>query len=352
MMRRITVIILLHVWFGLPAQAKEVVSTGYGKTVAEALQNAKVTAVEQVAGTFIVGKATAEGNTYHSQIDQYNGGFIARHTVLSTRETGGLIEVVIRADVDTDKVNSVLQSSGAELPVGLADKLAKSRDDYEKTRQIVAAVDDVAKAFVVQVGEITYTNRGDLTDVVIQLQIVYSPKWYDDVHVMAKSIGREVETSDGLSNGLWAVAALSAVVSPGLPGTLFSLARRVEKPSRESNEYMACFSRDNATDVDACYEIRHSLKNAIASRRLKVSGSLWLGERVIPLKAFFVDTAEEMFKEVDVGQRMYFTRSAKQRIFKNPGILLFRNGVVKASVRFTGRTDEIVKKMRVEFAVN
>ena len=44
------------------AQAEEVTVTGYGTTVDEALQNAKTAAVEQVAGTFITGKSTLEGD--------------------------------------------------------------------------------------------------------------------------------------------------------------------------------------------------------------------------------------------------------------------------------------------------
>jgi hypothetical protein len=53
-------------------------------------------------------------------------------------------------------------------------------------------LDNPAQAFAVQVKKVTYTNHGEMTDVLIEAQIGYSPKWYDDVRVMAKTIGREV----------------------------------------------------------------------------------------------------------------------------------------------------------------
>lgn len=345
-MKRLMTMIL---WWCLSAQANEVVSTGYGRTVDEAMQNAKTTAVEQIAGTFIVSQATVDTNSYRSRIDQFNAGLIKRYVVVSTRDADGLVEVVIKADVDTDKVNTILTSSGAEMPTDIPDKLAKSRDDFEKTKKIVDALDDPAQAFVVQVDKITYSNRGDLTDVEVQAQIVYSPKWYDDVRVMAKTIGREVNIGSAWADALWGLSALSAIVNPALPGTISSLARRAEKPVQESHEYMACFGKDNGWDVDVCYEIRHPLRKATDSSSIRVGGRVWMGDQAVPLKELTVDSGNQLFEEVDVGKKNYFNKSAKERQFENPGILLFRKGTMPFKYAFTARTDELERITRVEF---
>ena len=68
------------------AQSAEVMATGFGKTVDEALQNAKIAALEQVTGTFVTGRATLEGERHQSRIDQYNGGLIRTHQVISVSE--------------------------------------------------------------------------------------------------------------------------------------------------------------------------------------------------------------------------------------------------------------------------
>lgn len=48
----------------LSAQAAEVAVTGYGTSVDEALANARTAAVGQVAGTFVTGQSTLEGDAY------------------------------------------------------------------------------------------------------------------------------------------------------------------------------------------------------------------------------------------------------------------------------------------------
>ncbi len=140
-------------------------------------------------------------------------------------EQEGLFVVRIKAAVDTDKVNSVIVSTGMEITDALSAQLAKSRDDHEKTRRIVEALDDPAQAFAVQVQKVTYTNHGEMTDVLIEAQIAYSPKWYDDVRVMAKTIGRQVNIGSAWADVLWGLGALSAAVNPALVGIIHSAAR-------------------------------------------------------------------------------------------------------------------------------
>lgn len=343
-------LLFLPALLSLHLHAEEVTVTGYGKTVDEALQNAKIAAVEQVAGTFITARSTLEGDRYASRMDQYNGGLVRRHEVLSAFEQAGLVAVRIKADVDTEKVNSVIVSNDADINAPLADRIDKSRDDYEKTRQIVAALDDPAQAFAVQVGKVAYRNRGALTDIRSEVSIVYSPKWYDDVRVMAQTIGRKVDIGSKWAEALWGLAALSAAVNPALPGMLFSAARHTQGKPKSSEEYMVCFSRDAGRDVDECYEIRHPLTKTTDDNMLRLKGQLALNEEDMRLNEISVSPAELLYLHVWNGRRAYFSRSAKERTFHNPGIVLFRNGAATFDYEVTVPTEKLVQTGRLEFA--
>ena len=331
-------------------QAAEVTVTGYGTTVDEALQNAKTAAVEQVAGTFITGKSTLEGDQYRSRTDQYNGGLIRRHEILSTIEQDGLFAVRIQADVDTTKVNSVIESNGAEITAPVSERIEKSRDDYEKTKRIVEALDDPAQAFAVQVKDVTYRNQGELTTIIAKIEIVYSPKWYDDVHLMARTIGRKVDTGMWWKDALWGLAALTAAVNPALPGTMFSIARHAEGKQQSSPEYMACFGKDNGWDIDECYEIRHPLTRTTGSSELWLGGRIIQGDEALRFGDVTIDTAEELYMSVWNGKRTYFSKSAKERRFHNPGIVLFRKGIATVMYEITIPTQKLRQNGRLEFA--
>ncbi len=310
----------------LGAQAAEVTVTGYGKSVDEALTNAKTAAVGQVTGTFVTGQSTLDGDTYRSRTDQYNGGRIRKHEILSVDEENGLFVVRIRADVDTDKINTVIVSNGAEVPALVADQLDQARDDHEKTRRIVEALDDPAQAFAVEVTKVTYRNRGELTDLTIEGQIVYSPKWYDDVRVMARTIGRKVDIGSKWREALWGLAALTAVVNPALPGTMFSVARYANPPPKPSPEHMVCFGKDNGWDIDECWETRHPFTNIRGDGRLRITGNLVQADGELPLGELLIDLGDELFLGVYPGRRVYFSKSATERKFQSPGIVLFRKG--------------------------
>lgn len=331
--------------------AAETVAVGIGSSAESALANAKELAVGQVAGAFIVGRQWAEGEKHGSRVDEYNGGYLKRYEVIDTREDGGMIHVTIRAEVDTDKANERLESVGTEIPGNWAEELAKTNDEHERTGRIIAALDDRSQAFAVRVARVGYRNRGDLTDVDVDLELRWQPKWIDDVRALALVIGRKIDTNNSASGLLWAVAALSAVISPGLPGTIFSIARSAEKKAKPSDEYAACFGPNAWTDIDSCHEIRHPLPRVTRSRIVKISGSLSLDDRVIPLQEFTVDTESYLFRHVQRGREVYFSRGG-YRTFSNPGILLFRDGLVRHSYRFALPTQELREVRRLNFSAS
>lgn len=341
--------LLVFLFVVTTAHSAEVVVKGYGKTVEDALQNAKTAALELVAGTFVTGQASLEGERYQSRTAQYNGGLIRRHEIISVEEVGELVVVSIKADVDTDKVNTVVASSGAEITESVGVQLEKARDDFEKTRRIVAALDDPAQAFAVRVANVRYRNRGDMTDVEIDGVVVFNPKWYDDVRLMARTIGRKVDIGSAWTEALWGLAALTAIVNPAITGTAFSMARMAQGTPKASEEYMACFGRDNGWDVDECYEIRHPMPRTMRSHRLQLAGTLTLADREIQLGQVNVDSGWQMLLNVQVGQRVYFSKNGRERKFFNPGIVLFQKGSATFQHTFSEQTSTVGQASGVQF---
>ena len=335
---------------GLSAQAAEVTVTGYGTSVDEALANARTAAVGQMAGTFVTGQSTLEGDAYRSRTDEYNGGRIRKHEILSVDEADGLFAVCIIADVDTDKVNTVIVSNGAEIDPQVADRLDSARDYHEKTRRIVKALDDPAQAFAVEVTKVTYHNRGELTDLVVQGRIVYSPKWYDDVRTMAKTIGRKIDIGSKWREALWGLAALTAAINPALPGTMFSIARHANPEPKASPEHMVCFGKDNGWDIDECYETRHPFTNIRGDGPLRVYGGLVQDDGWLPFGELRVELGEGLFMGVYPGRRVYFPKSAAERKFQSPGIVLFRKGAQPFEQVVTLPTWKLAQAGRIEFS--
>lgn len=256
-----------------------------------------------------------------------------------------------QAEVDTEKVNSVIESSGAELTAADTERIDKSRADYEKTRLIVATLDDPSQAFAVRVDKVTYRNRGEMTDVSAEVSVVYSPKWYDDVRVMAQTIGRKVDIGTPWADALWGLAALTAVINPALPGTMFSIARQAQGNPKPGTEYMVCFGKDNRRDVEACYEIRHPLRKTTGDPLILLVSHLTLGEETFPISDVTVDTADVLYMSVWNGRRVYFSRGSKERTFLNPGIVLFRDGRATFVHQMTLPTEKLKQASRFDFVM-
>lgn len=119
------------------ALAVEIEATGYGQNTNEALINAKTAAIEKVVGTFVTGRTHVEDERARQRIDQYHGGRGRRYDILRSEIENGLIVIHIRADVDTDKVNTVAQNEGAEISAAAVDQLDADRDENQRALQIL-----------------------------------------------------------------------------------------------------------------------------------------------------------------------------------------------------------------------
>lgn len=304
------------------ALAAEVEAIGYGRTVEEALNNAKTAAIEKVAGTFVTGRTQVENDNYRQRIDQYHAGRIRHYDILRSETENSLIVIYIRADVDTDKVNTVAIDQGADIAAATVDQLNADRDEDERAWKILKALDDPSQAYVVRLLKTSYRNRGDKVDVTLEGVVFLNPKWVNDLKVLAQTMNRPVDLGSRWSDLFWGVSALSGIINPALPGTIGHLARATQTKPEAGDTYMACFGETPGWDVDECHLIRHPLYWLSRNGRRNLQIMLDTGESSHPIGEYSINV-DTLLPEVSSGQKVYFTKSARERRFGFPGVLVY-----------------------------
>lgn len=302
--------------------AAEVEAVGYGRTAEEALNNAKTAAIEKIAGTFVTGRTQIEDDNYRQRIDQYHGGRIRHYDILRSETENGFIVTRILAEVDTDKVNTVALDQGAGIAPVTIDQLNADRDEDQRARKILDALDDPSQAYVVRLLKTSYRNRGDKVDVTLEGIVFLNPKWVNDLKVLAQTMNCPVDLGSRWSDFFWGVSAFSAVINPALPGTIGHLARATQTKPEAGDTYMACFGETPGWDVDECHLIRHPLYHLSRNGRRDIQIMLDTGitSRQVGLFPINIDP---LLPEVSSGQKVYFTQSAKERRFGFPGVLVY-----------------------------
>jgi hypothetical protein len=177
------------------ATATEIVAVGHGSTEESALLHAKQEATNQVVGSFLFGRTDIDGNSVRENIHQYNGGFVRKYEVLSSVVAHGVHEVAIRADVDADKINNVIVSTGKDVSPDAIDGATNADESAEKLFNVLHVLMNEKEKFATTVKTIEYKTHGATTRVTIKFDIVWSPKWYDDLYTAAKASGPELSNS-------------------------------------------------------------------------------------------------------------------------------------------------------------
>ena len=304
------------------AHAAEVEAVGYGRNAEEALNNAKTAAIEKIAGTFVTGRTQVEDESYRQRIDQYHAGRIRHYEIVRSDTEKGLNVTYIRADVDTDKVNMIATDQGANIAPATVDQLNVDRDDDQRTRKILGALDDPSQAYVVSLLKASYRNRGDKVDVTLEGAIFLNPKWVNDLKTLAQTMNRPVDVGSRWSDLFWGISALSAVINPALPGSIGHLVRATQTKPEVGDTYMACFGETPGWDVDECHLIRHPLYRLSRNGRRNIQIMLTSVNTSRQVGLFPINIAP-MLPEVSSGQKVYFKMSARERRFGFPGVLVY-----------------------------
>ncbi len=172
------------------AQAVEVTTNGYGASYDEALQNAKISATESAASTFITGKRELVNGEFSETVGQYNGGIVQRVVVISSAVKSGLYKVVIKADVQVEKVNRVIVPNTVDTSPRVTDAVG----DMNKTLDAWDAINKASRPFSIVTDDVTFHIQDQSTvKVVYKFHAMWNPKWIDDVEQLVKVAGHSVD---------------------------------------------------------------------------------------------------------------------------------------------------------------
>ena len=160
-----------------------VVATGRGKTCEQALENAKVIAVERVTGLWMIAERTTNGKEYNEKITDYTGGLVKSYTVVDNQCT----QVTIEAQV-VPRTNRIVTGS-ADVKREHLDTLQAKIANEKKRAVAIAEVDNRSKAIAVQIDNIEFKTKDNATYVVIDTTMTYQEKWKHDYYDLKKQAG-------------------------------------------------------------------------------------------------------------------------------------------------------------------
>jgi hypothetical protein len=217
------------------AHAEQVTVTGYGQSYERALENAKVQALEKIAGTFIIGENQARNGRVTEEIAQYNGGVIKHYDVISHGTNGKEHQVIITADVIEKKDNRVIRNNT---------DFSADFNEFEERARVVNRLDNVNVAIGATVINPRYTVGRYSTNATGTVILAYQPKWISDLKEFAKVVNQEGKVSNNAYNsGHGSVVGALLRVNP-FSAVAVQYAGQ-QQPMQPSKEMMVCFDGSN-----------------------------------------------------------------------------------------------------------
>lgn len=348
-MRFLPVVLTILVAFS--AHAVEVTASGVGATEKRAIMDAKNNALEQVTGAFVVNKAVEiDGRQLDDRSTQYSGGVVRKFSVVSSNYTGTEYEVTIVADVDPTKDNNIIEPQEIDV-VAQSAKMQEHADRYNNVERIAKALDSQSAAFAVLKPKVEYSPQGEYTDVRVTVGVAFQPKWIDDVRIMSKQSGQPIDVSTQMSDVLWGVGAVAAPFSMLGSSVIRSAAQMSTDRNPKTYTASNCFSKNSTVDVSECYAVGYMMGNVVRSDRFLVNVTMWSGNRKVHELPVAVLNNGTLFALHDVGTKLYFSGSAKERQFQSQGVVWFTDGIAIGTNTFRLNTQTLTNIDRMEYAI-
>jgi hypothetical protein len=223
------------------ASAEEITVTGYGTNYNAALENAKVSALEKGASTFLIGERRARDGKVQEDITQYNGGIIRKYSILSHQQIPLGYEVTILADVITKNNNIKKQLYTDQL------------QDFKEKKTVIIQLNDMGKALYASISKPTYVIMDNYTKVSINIDLSWQPKWISDTKAFISVINDGGTISNNTTENI-ATSVLSTMTSyygvfVGTLGGLMVASTATSIPEN-SDQMMVCFDEDKCSTVD------------------------------------------------------------------------------------------------------
>jgi len=287
--------------------AEEVTVTGYGINYNTALENAKVSALEKGASTFIIGERYARNNRVTEEIDQYNGGVIKRYDILSHSPSSTGYEVTITADV-VPKNNTIVKS---KTPFNV------DFEDYDKREKIVQKLDNISTAIYARIEPpVSKIGRYETT-ISTNVVLAWQPKWITDMKAFASVVNDAGSTGSNLKeravgNGVLALVSHYGLIG-ALAGTALNQATTPHYNFQQNNNMMICF------DIDSCSNINVDMTFPVNPKLVFTAN---VNGRSVILHEMYLDI--KLYRYIPSGQSIQPNSLFKSYkvTFKQPALLI------------------------------
>ena len=324
--------LLVALAIAFQVNAEVVTVTGYGDSYDGALKNAKIAALEKVAGTFIISDTVWRSNeSVFEQIKQYNGGVIKSYKVLDQRQG----QVTIEADVDVIKNNKIFVDNSSAID---QDKLNANINNFNSKLNIIKYLDDPKKAFYVKPTQVQAIPKGSHVSFKINTHVQWQPKWISDIksfHSLIDDKGNtHTDTRDKMAAGLLN-KAITTNQYLGILGSLIYTS--TQENHQRSQDPMICLSdRRTSSDV-TCYNIAGGFNNMPYNQmKVEVAAYDLNGKQIYKTS---VDVQNNiMYEWVQAGEQKRSIWGVT-RTFDQPAIIVYENEAMRFNIDLTMPTD-------------
>lgn len=233
--------------FASTASADIVSGVGYDKNYDRALARAKLNAVDQFNGSWVVGDKRVFDGEYTEERKEYSGGRIKSYEVVSWDGE----KMVIKADVVPQ--DNTVTSNTTKLDEKMHAAINEAVQDQKKINEAYSYLNDKSEAFKVIVKDTKFIPNGETIIVHMDLDIVWDQKWISDSKSLAVTIGREGETSHGVHNKIVGAITNSAITN-GNPifGAILGSATWKEENTKPTP--MVCYGSKQRSVASECYD--------------------------------------------------------------------------------------------------
>ena len=312
----------------------KVISRGYGSNYDEQLLNAKIAALSNAIGSFIVGDTifNSEKDKVIQNIKEYHGGYIESYNITTT----GSDYVEIEAIVKITKDNRLYVPKDNEIDI--EDEL----NNYKNKREIIDYLDDPMQAFVVKVAGIDIKPEPHTMSFKINAQVMWQPKWVSDLETFVTEFTGEGKTSQNINVNMIGRGGYRPHVD--IVQVLF------ESKPKQSEEKMVCFAQDSGDDVDACRNLAGGFMNMPPYSEMPMYVKAYDNEGKQLFSNMVMVKSTNLYESVSRNQtKKYFLT---KRTFDQPAYIVYKNGIQNLSVTVNAEygVAEKIKTIRIEAA--
>ena len=310
----------------------KVISRGYGSNYEEQLLNAKIAALSNAIGSFIVGDTifNSEKDKVIQNIKEYHGGYIESYNIISTASDYVEIDAIVKITKD----NKIYIQGDNEIDI--QDQL----NNYNNKREIIDYLDNPTNAFFVKVNDIEIQPQIYSIQFKINSSIMWQPKWVSDLETFVTEFTSPGKTSQSINVNMVAKGVYRPHVD--LVQVLF------ESKPRQSEEEMVCFAKDSGNDVDACRNLAGGFRNMPPYSEMPINV---IG---IDKDDKIIFTRKILVKSTNLYESVYRNQTKKyfltKRTFDQPAYIVYKYGKQDFinTIDIDNNVAQDIKKFRLE----